>query len=616
MGPIGGAGGPDVPWSETHRPKHLGQVIGNTDQVRKLAEWLRDWDDVVLHGKTKEVQSEKGKEWQKFKQVPDNINARAALVSGPPGIGKTTTATLVARCNRKYKLMEFNASDARSKKVVDTMSKSLAGNHTLSFGANGKSAIERAVIIMDECDGMSGGGDSGGMNALINMIKVTKSPIICICNDRGDSGVRDLSAHCLDLKFKRPDSTAIAKRIRGILEGQGKKVDLMALESTSEACGHDIRQVINQIQFFGVMAAHSKGSQKDTQVMLSPFDACARLLSRTKAEERVSLDKKFDMFYIDADLMPAMIQENYLRGFEKPRPGENDESMLRSAANAAELIAVADSMSGNWELMNSQAAIGTLYPAFLAAGDGAPRPSFPAMLQKRSSIAKAARMVQEVHARMQAVTTCSARSMVTTAYHELLHRRLLQPLTFGDTKGCAALLTGCGLNREFFTEQAPTFRVPLGLEDTYKKIEGRHKAQLLSDISILQSAPAPTKRKRQDGGGNADDRGDDADNGTPDVAGDDTGGMFKKKKTTRKSVADTGKTEKSGAGAKSKAPKCSLANWKPAKAGADGEGNGADSEEGPSKKKAGLILKFIEGHTNAVRRKVQLAELLAPWRNF
>lgn len=91
----------------------------------KLAEWLRDWDDVVLRGKKKEVPAVDPK--QKFQPPPENLNARAVLVSGPPGIGKTTTCTLVAKCSN-YKVMEFNASDARSKAVIDGMTNSLAGS--------------------------------------------------------------------------------------------------------------------------------------------------------------------------------------------------------------------------------------------------------------------------------------------------------------------------------------------------------------------------------------------------------------------------------------------------------------------------------------------------------
>ena len=43
--------------------------------------------------------------------------------------------------------------------------------------------LQKQLIIMDEVDGMSS-GDRGGVTAIIDMIKKTKIPIICICNDR------------------------------------------------------------------------------------------------------------------------------------------------------------------------------------------------------------------------------------------------------------------------------------------------------------------------------------------------------------------------------------------------------------------------------------------------
>jgi replication factor C subunit 1 len=46
---------------------------------------------------------------------------RAALLSGPPGIGKTTAAHLVAaECG--FDILELNASDARNKKSLDVHS--------------------------------------------------------------------------------------------------------------------------------------------------------------------------------------------------------------------------------------------------------------------------------------------------------------------------------------------------------------------------------------------------------------------------------------------------------------------------------------------------------------
>ena len=43
---------------------------------------------------------------------------RAVLITGPPGIGKTTSAHLCAKLEG-YTPIELNASDARSKKLVE-----------------------------------------------------------------------------------------------------------------------------------------------------------------------------------------------------------------------------------------------------------------------------------------------------------------------------------------------------------------------------------------------------------------------------------------------------------------------------------------------------------------
>jgi len=47
----------------------------------------------------------------------------------------------------------------------------------------GGTVKKKSVIIMDEVDGV-GAGDRGGIGALIQVIKSSKTPIICICNDR------------------------------------------------------------------------------------------------------------------------------------------------------------------------------------------------------------------------------------------------------------------------------------------------------------------------------------------------------------------------------------------------------------------------------------------------
>lgn len=57
---------------------------------------------------------------------------------------------------------------------------------------------------MDEVDGMAGNEDRGGIQELIQLIKHTSIPIICMCNDRNHQKMRSLVNYCYDLKFTPP----------------------------------------------------------------------------------------------------------------------------------------------------------------------------------------------------------------------------------------------------------------------------------------------------------------------------------------------------------------------------------------------------------------------------
>lgn len=50
---------------------------------------------------------------------------------------------------------------------------------------------------MDEVDGMSGSAERGGMMDLIETIKLSKIPIICICNDAYNTKVSPLAFYFL-----------------------------------------------------------------------------------------------------------------------------------------------------------------------------------------------------------------------------------------------------------------------------------------------------------------------------------------------------------------------------------------------------------------------------------
>ena len=112
-------------------------------------------------------------------------------------------------------------------------------------------------------------GDRGGSPELIKTIKNSRTPIICICNDRQKNNVRTLANHCYDLKFQRPPKVCnscastiqqratymlwdggitylqatIAKRVTQLAHQHGLTVEENAMEYLVESVGNDIRQV-------------------------------------------------------------------------------------------------------------------------------------------------------------------------------------------------------------------------------------------------------------------------------------------------------------------------------------------------------------------------------------
>uniref|UniRef100_A0A7S1PNU6 AAA+ ATPase domain-containing protein n=1 Tax=Alexandrium catenella TaxID=2925 RepID=A0A7S1PNU6_ALECA len=493
----------DLPWAERHRPRHLGQVVGNTDQVRKLAEWLRDWDDVCLKGKTKE-QPAQTETWRTWKPVVENINARACLISGPPGIGKTTTCCLVARCNHKYKLMEYNASDARGQTIINEMAEGIADNMTINFsGGLGQKKVpaltKRAIIIMDEVDGM-GGGDRGGNAALIKMIKKTRNPIICICNDAGSPKVRSLAYSCYDLKFIRPTKNTVAQRCAQIARQQGLEVETNALEALAESCGSDMRMVLNQLQMLALSPKYQQTGvkymdmkeklhemSKDQGIMMSTFDACKKLLTASDGG-RMKFRDRLDLFFVDHGIMGLLVQENYLHAVAK-KPV--DCELLNRCAYSADLMTFGDILnsrirdSQEWSLLPDVGLASCVYPAHVTNGFLS-FPSFPQWLGKYSTQSRMNRLCRELHAHLKLNSSVGRENLPMSGYTNLLYKKAMGPLMRGSPEAVeetAAALDAYGLRKEHLTEHLTELRTHLGEDDLFKLVDPKVKAAMTREFN-------------------------------------------------------------------------------------------------------------------------------------
>ncbi|TVU24912.1 hypothetical protein EJB05_27377 [Eragrostis curvula] len=332
-------------WTEKYRPKVPNDIVGNQSMVKQLHDWLKSWDAQFLYS------SQKGK----GKKLADSGAKKAVLLSGPPGIGKTTTAKVVSQM-LGLQAIEVNASDSRGKadsKIekgvggsTSNSVKELISNATLNYIGN-RSKHPKAVLIMDEVDGMSA-GDRGGVADLIASIKISKIPIICICNDRYSQKLKSLVNYCLLLNFRKPTKQQMGKRLMEIAKREGIQAQENAMEELAERVHGDIRMALNHLQYMSLSQSVVKyddirlrlnSSAKDEDI--SPFTAVDKLFGFNGG--RLRFDERIDLGMSDPDLVPLIIQENYIN--YRPNTMGKDESGVKrmsALAHAAESIADGD----------------------------------------------------------------------------------------------------------------------------------------------------------------------------------------------------------------------------------------------------------------------------------
>ena len=124
-------------WVEKFRPRSYMQLLSDDGTNRTLLTWLKLWDKVVYGKEEKKPKKPKAEELGQgdgkgskpnFKPAPgpsdvieelddsDRPQQKTALLYGPPGLGKTTLAHVVAT-HAGYNVVEMNASDDRSLQV-------------------------------------------------------------------------------------------------------------------------------------------------------------------------------------------------------------------------------------------------------------------------------------------------------------------------------------------------------------------------------------------------------------------------------------------------------------------------------------------------------------------
>jgi len=197
-------------WVEKYKPKTLDEIVGNDAAKKDFLDWLEKWD-------------ERGK---------------AALLHGPPGVGKTVLVE-VAASTLNYRLIETNASETRKVDFLENVIRPAAFNKSL-FG-------NKILIFFDEIDGLSS-EESGAISFILELIESSRAPIVMAANDPWApslSKIRD-RVYMISLHRIRPQS--IIKRLRDICRAEGIKCRQEVLLMIAEHSNGDMRAAIEDLE--------------------------------------------------------------------------------------------------------------------------------------------------------------------------------------------------------------------------------------------------------------------------------------------------------------------------------------------------------------------------------
>ncbi|MDE1727066.1 MAG: AAA family ATPase [Thaumarchaeota archaeon] len=197
-------------WSEKYRPKNLLEMIGNEEAKESFVKWIAKWV--------------KG--------------TKPLLLVGPPGIGKTTMAMLCAR-QFGYDLISLNASDVRNKQRIQDILNPVLGN---------LSVLGKAMIFVDEVDGIHGRSDFGGVGALVDILKEPTVPIILAANSDNSDKMKDIKKATTTIRMRPIPPRLLRFYLEEILRREGASLKIGTMIKLVLDSRGDIRSILNSSQ--------------------------------------------------------------------------------------------------------------------------------------------------------------------------------------------------------------------------------------------------------------------------------------------------------------------------------------------------------------------------------
>ena len=205
-------------WAEKYRPADFTDIVGQDEIVKRI------------------------KAFVSHKNLPH------LMFAGPPGVGKTSTALVIAKQlygeNWRQNIIELNASDERGIDVIRTKVKDFARTKALG-------EVPFKICILDESDSLTKEAQQALRRTMENYTSTCRFVLLA---NYSSKIIEPIQSRCAIFRFRPLSEAEVLKIIDRVAAAEKLTIDAKAKKALVEASEGDCRKLENILQSCAVMS--------------------------------------------------------------------------------------------------------------------------------------------------------------------------------------------------------------------------------------------------------------------------------------------------------------------------------------------------------------------------